>query len=625
MRGWFVRWGAGALAAGLALGLGSLQPVTAVAGEVADDDGPGRMLLVLDSSGSMAEPAGDGRSRMAAAKQALRTTVDALPDEQVAGLRVYGSKVFSAKDPGACTDSELVVEPGTDNRDAMLAAVGRMKPYGETPIGHVLREAGKDLGDEGARSIILVSDGVPTCDPDPCVVARELSRSGVNLRIDVVGLDVDARAREALDCIATNGGGTYYDARDTEQLTKALTRLAERSARPFQQIGQPVTGTPDPAEAPTLTEGDWADHYDLGSDVYYYRLARSTPGSSLVASASVRGAGTSGTMLRSQVLTDGGEVCDAGVGMGNLGQLLSTVSAASQFDPEEECTGADEVVLEVEVYSRGEEPEVPVEIRVVEVPPVADLDALPRDPHDEIVWVDPGRGDAAPVRGGTSFADAEEVGPGSYGGEIVPGEILTFAVDADWGQQVDVRVEADVDRRTLQAGIRDTQLGVQVFGPARAERSTVFMRGTDLADREPVLGARTSVATASGGVYLDNLDLGADTSFLAGRHTVAVSLAPDANRDLSQVPRLPVTFRLDVGVSGEAGPGPEFVGGEEEPAPDAAEEEADEDPGSASSAPAEDDSLPLVPVLALGLGGVAAAGLLVGLAVVVLRRRSRTR
>ena len=84
------------------------------------DDGDtsyGRMVLLLDSSGSMAEPAGGGQTKIVAAKSALRRVVDTLPPEAQVGLRVFGATVFSRDDTGACEDSQQVVVPAADNRD----------------------------------------------------------------------------------------------------------------------------------------------------------------------------------------------------------------------------------------------------------------------------------------------------------------------------------------------------------------------------------------------------------------------------------------------------------------------------------------------------------------------------
>lgn len=89
----------------------------------ADGDSTGRMMLVLDSSGSMKEKASGGQTKIAAAKQALGEVISSLPADQAVGLRVYGAKVFSRDDAGACKDSQKVVDPATDNRDALRRAV----------------------------------------------------------------------------------------------------------------------------------------------------------------------------------------------------------------------------------------------------------------------------------------------------------------------------------------------------------------------------------------------------------------------------------------------------------------------------------------------------------------------
>ncbi|WP_141711915.1 vWA domain-containing protein, partial [Jiangella alba] len=170
-------------------------------------------------------------TRIDAAKDALRQVIAGLPDDQEVGLRVYGAEVFSQNDPGACTDSQLIAAPDTGNRDALTAALDDYEPYGETPIGHALQEAGKDLGTEGPRTIVLVSDGEPTCAPDPCEVATQLAGDGVDVRIDVVGLDVDEAARDKLRCIADNGHGTYYDAKDADDLVRSLDTSTTRASR----------------------------------------------------------------------------------------------------------------------------------------------------------------------------------------------------------------------------------------------------------------------------------------------------------------------------------------------------------------------------------------------------------
>ncbi len=150
----------------------AVLPAWAAGSAAADDTDPGRMVLVLDASGSMAAPSSGGETKIDAAKNALTQVVGSLPDGQAVGLRVYGATVPSQKEPGACTDSQLVVPVSTGNRDKLRTAVAGYKPFGETPIGYALQKAGEDLGNQGKRTIVLVSGGEPTCAPDPCEVAR---------------------------------------------------------------------------------------------------------------------------------------------------------------------------------------------------------------------------------------------------------------------------------------------------------------------------------------------------------------------------------------------------------------------------------------------------------------------
>src|SRR5699024_12797272 len=59
------------------------EPRSTESDTASDTDGAGKLLLVLDASGSMAEDAGGGQTRIQAAKDALRTVVDELDRKSV--------------------------------------------------------------------------------------------------------------------------------------------------------------------------------------------------------------------------------------------------------------------------------------------------------------------------------------------------------------------------------------------------------------------------------------------------------------------------------------------------------------------------------------------------------------
>ncbi len=239
-----------------------------------------KVLLVLDVSGSMNEPISSGGTKFAAAKRALKKVADAMPAGTQVGLRVYGSKIAEPKErnPKACTDTELVLPIGPLDRRKMYRAVDSFTAKGETPIAYSLEKSVGDLGASGKRVLILISDGEETCAGDPCPTARKLAKAGVDLQFNAIGLAVNSKARQQLQCIAKAGDGNYYDADNTSDLEDAVRRITQRSLRPFQTSGTPVEGTVDQAGAPQIGPGQYKDTYDASNTPRYYRITR-TPGS----------------------------------------------------------------------------------------------------------------------------------------------------------------------------------------------------------------------------------------------------------------------------------------------------------------------------------------------------------
>jgi len=236
------------------------------------EDGSSALLLILDASGSMNSNDGSGQSKIAAAKQALYQMVDSLPEGSRVVLRVYGHRSSnSEKDRAAgCRDTELIAPIQTLNRQAMKDAIGGFQARGWTPIGSSLQAAEKDLPASGQRTIVLVSDGLDTCgQPDPCEVARDMARRGVNLKVHTVGFQVDAQAREQLRCIAAATGGTYQDAGNAVALTGQLKQLSARAIRSLKSEGKRVEGGASYRDAPHLAPGLYNDTILPGEELWY--------------------------------------------------------------------------------------------------------------------------------------------------------------------------------------------------------------------------------------------------------------------------------------------------------------------------------------------------------------------
>lgn len=224
----------------------------------------GSVMLLMDSSGSMRGDAG-GITKIEAAKEAVSDLGASLPDDTRVGLRVFGGGGDEA-----CESTELLLPVGPVDTGAVDSALERYSPTGTTPIGISLRRAAADLPPGGVRTIVLVSDGKDQCaPPDPCGVAAQLSRRGIDLRIEAIGFRVDSAARRELECIARAGGGIYRDAEDVEELSSELQAISTRAVRRYEPEGTAVTGGASPREAVEVEPGQYVDSVQPDEEKWY--------------------------------------------------------------------------------------------------------------------------------------------------------------------------------------------------------------------------------------------------------------------------------------------------------------------------------------------------------------------
>jgi Ca-activated chloride channel family protein len=280
----------------------------------AQDTGRGdrSVLIILDGSDSMNEPAGDGRTRLEAAKSALGELIGAVPEGAQVGLRVYGSEVSNVTRAEGCKDTKLVSPVGPLDRDAFKAKVDALEGKGRTPIGRSLLKAPEDLGGSGQRTVVLISDGGDNCaPPPPCRAAAKVAKRGVDLSISVVGLQVNERVRKQLACIADAGGGTYVDANDPEALRRELLAAFARAFRSYDPTGTPVQGADAPESAPVIGEGQYLEALRPGDEKYYAVDVK--PGEKLYTSATAippRGLDGDGVFAARLITPKGGELSE---------------------------------------------------------------------------------------------------------------------------------------------------------------------------------------------------------------------------------------------------------------------------------------------------------------------------
>lgn len=222
-----------------------LLSLTRPVASVAEPHREGTVVLAFDVSGSMA--AADVKpSRLEAAKAAARAFVAKQPASVRIGVVAFGG-------------TGLVTQRPTDDRAAVLAAVARLKPSGDTSLtdgilaglsaivgkpvkapadteqgsgqGAVSGAAQETpIGYHGGTAIVLLTDGEDTTDAGPSGAADLASAAGV--RIEPIGLGTPAGTtiqvdgftiataldESSLQTVAQTTGGTYRRATDAASL-----------------------------------------------------------------------------------------------------------------------------------------------------------------------------------------------------------------------------------------------------------------------------------------------------------------------------------------------------------------------------------------------------------------------
>lgn len=212
------------------------QADQSTAGLNADQNQQENVVFILDASDSMNEKVG-GRLKMDVAKEVVLSTIRNMPSNINVGLRVYGHRLgnggFALQGPfGAfttggdvCRQTQLLVAPATGNRAQIASKLINVQAVGKTPITYSLKQSilNDFNGLPGKKTIILVSDGRETCSYNPCELALDVVRSGINVKINTVGFGTrDKVADDQLKCIALSTKGKYYNANTAAELAKSL-------------------------------------------------------------------------------------------------------------------------------------------------------------------------------------------------------------------------------------------------------------------------------------------------------------------------------------------------------------------------------------------------------------------
>jgi Ca-activated chloride channel homolog len=217
----------------LCVGLALLSPLPALS--------EGRSIIVLDASGSMWGQI-EGRTKLEIVREALAEVLVGVPPETELGLIAYGHR-----SQGDCNDIELIVPPAAGTAAAISDAAQNLQFLGKTPLTESVRQAAVELrSSEEKATVILITDGIETCNADPCALGAELEATGVDFTAHVVGFGLSAEEGAKVACLADSTGGLYIQASDAGALKDALQTTVV-VAEPVPEPEPEAVPEPEPA------------------------------------------------------------------------------------------------------------------------------------------------------------------------------------------------------------------------------------------------------------------------------------------------------------------------------------------------------------------------------------------
>ena len=194
-------------------------------------------LFILDASGSMWGQI-KGTPKISIAKEVMAKLVPELPQNSRVGLIAYGHRR-----KGDCGDVETLVALGPDNQQAVLDAVKGLNAKGKTPLTSSVEQAFRMLQQEpDSATVILVSDGIESCNANPCKAVAAAKEAGIKFILHTVGFGLSQGESAQLQCMADAGGGQYFTANDADQLLKSARKAVQPAGG--LKVSATLNGTP---------------------------------------------------------------------------------------------------------------------------------------------------------------------------------------------------------------------------------------------------------------------------------------------------------------------------------------------------------------------------------------------
>ena len=185
--------------------------------------------IIIDGSGSMWEKTGD-IFKIVTVREGVIEFLHTRPEGVYVGIRDFGAKA-DGFNRGDCKNTRLLQPVRQNSLHELINSVSSINPIGESPIALSIKKALGDFQDiQKNKFIILIVDGVDTCNSNACEwLSNEVQDPG-NIPVHLLGFNVrEISAIKQLECFATIFGGTYTNVDSEKGIVNAIMDIINKT------------------------------------------------------------------------------------------------------------------------------------------------------------------------------------------------------------------------------------------------------------------------------------------------------------------------------------------------------------------------------------------------------------
>lgn len=192
------------------------------------------LVILLDQSQSMSGTLEEEqKSKMEIAISTIQNYLFETPDYIKAGIYTFGKK--------DCSPLDVVKSPFQFlPKKQILEELKKIQPSGSTPIAGSLSSLREQLkGRKGRYQVVLVTDGIESCEGDPISSAKsllELNSIELGVNLTIVGIGVNAKEERELFLLAQSTDSKYIAVHSEKEFSKIFKAPLEEIVEDYKTM-----------------------------------------------------------------------------------------------------------------------------------------------------------------------------------------------------------------------------------------------------------------------------------------------------------------------------------------------------------------------------------------------------